>query len=98
MEKRPFFVFFRQKNAFHVLWYISKTKVAQEKLITYLESRENYLSGCCHRFFTQTSSSASKIHLKSDNLSKITGRRPNIWEVRPTGERELVFLQACVNK
>ena len=68
MAKRPFFVIFSSKSVFYVLRYISKTKIALEKPIRYLESRQNYLSGSCHPFFKQTSSSPLKIHLKSANL------------------------------
>ena len=42
-----------------------------EKRISDLESRENYLSGSCQLFFIHTSSSASKIHLKSGNLQRV---------------------------
>ena len=66
------------KSALYVLKYISRLTNALHKPMPNLESRKIALSNGILRFFKQTSSSASKIHLKSGNLPKIKvkGRRP----------------------
>ena len=66
--KKANFSSFWLKSVLYVLTYISKSKIALEKRISDLESRQNYLSGSCKRFFHQTSSSVSKIHLKSGHF------------------------------
>jgi len=77
--KGHFFV----KNDLYVLSYISKTKSALEKMIRYSESREKGLFETFYPFFQQTSSYASKFHLKIGNFllfpylyTDTRGRRP----------------------
>ena len=97
IQKWPIFRHFRSKSVLYVLSCISKSKIALEKRISDLESRQNYLSGCCQRFFHQTSSSASKITLKSGyfpllRASPGDGRRPPPGRARP---RVLETSRAC---
>ena len=59
------------KSVLYVSRCSAKTTNALTKRIPYLESREIALSGSWQRFFKQTSSSASKIQLKSGNFPKM---------------------------